>query len=204
MARFRILIAVLAVLGGSACQSHGTQQGPTGPPGSSSPTTSETVPTPTSAPTRTPLPRATTHASAVLGQPVVLDVGDGVQLAVTLQSTALRPEFVGTARPFSMFLRLENVGERDYRGSPGKGAMLTDDMDARVRWVPHPAKDELLVDAPAFGYSNDDFARRVELAAGRTKQGVIVFLVPGGPREVHLHLSVGGATADLTTNFGLL
>ncbi|MEX2274199.1 MAG: hypothetical protein WEA10_01345 [Actinomycetota bacterium] len=130
--------------------------------------------------------------------------GGANDLVVTLETTAFDPVFDGPDRTFWMYLTVENAGESTWRGVPEADALLTDELDGRFRPERAPSRRERSSDAGSFGYDDVDLTRPIAVAPGGSVQGVLVFRVTGGPREVVLDLDLGDdLRAAFVTNFGL-
>jgi hypothetical protein len=159
-------------------------------------------PTPAPRYTFTPTPAPPRDAPAPLDQPVELGTG-GDDLVVTLTGTAFDPEFVTPERTFWMYLSIENRGKEPWRSRPAT-AVLRDELGGRFRADPRPTPAELVSDARSFGFRDADLSRPISVRPGETLEGVLLFHVPGAPREVVLDADLGlGVRAEFVTNFGL-
>ena len=194
-----LAMTVLLLVATASCTG---DEPPAPAPGTSTDAGTGTTPAPRYTWTPSPVPPRP-ESPAPLKQPVALSTA-GTDLVVTLDTTAFDPVFDGPDRTFWMYVTIENVGNKAWRGSPGAGAVLTDELDGRFRPDTAPSSTERSSDAAAFGHDDTDLTRPVAVAPGDSVQGVLVFHVSGGPREVVLDLDLGdGMQAGFVTNFGL-
>jgi hypothetical protein len=207
---FRRLVplVLLPILALTACDPAATATGPeatttASAPPLASPTNAAHLPDPLVP--YSPAPRdlePTTEGFA--GDTLTLPTSDGGTLRVRLDSSALRKDFEGDLRAFSVWLTVENPDGEPWTGEPGAAMTITDPAGVVYEPIPSPTDADLHPTPEVYGMSNADLTAPTTIDPGGIVQGVTVFRMPGGFRPIVVRLTLdGGVTwGAWETSFG--
>ncbi len=139
-----------------------------------------------------------------VGQTLTLDV-EGTPLRVTFLSTALDSVAAIPDRPrtFSVWFSVENAGDEPWTGNLGSGALITDEFAGAV--APQSSPSSFSAAAERLGYRNRNLATELSIEPGARVDGVMVFELYGGNRDIELVLEPAGSEGPVTwlTKFGI-
>lgn len=138
------------------------------------------------------------------GSTLTLPTKDGGTLLVTLDSSALRQEWIDDLRSFSVWFTVENAGEQAWRGTPGAVMTITDVNEQIYEPVTDVVPTDLHPTPETYDASNDLLTEPVTIGPGESIQGAVVFRMPGGFRPITVRMSVDGGTTSgaWATSFG--
>ena len=199
---FRVILSVAALaLLSTACD-------PDTPSPSVSPSSQTGAPSPDDgyvppySPSPTPIQEV---MNGFVGETLTLPTVGGGKVYVTIESTAMTLEPVNDARSLSVWMSLQNPGDKAWTGVPGGFMTITDERGAKFPAVPTPTEADLHPDPGRYGYSNKDLHKQVTIQPGDTMQGVVVFRPVGGNRPIQIHMSLDKGTtfAIWVTNLGV-
>lgn len=202
-----LVLAVVFVVAVAACESGGSVPASTDASSTSQPQPASPDPSasPSFAPVyEPPAPSGEPITEGYVGQTLTLDVA-GSPLRVTFQSTALDSvaAIPDQPRTFSVWVAVENAGNEPWTGSLGSGTLITDEFAGAV--APLASPTSFSAAAERLGYRNRNLAAELSVEPGATIQGVLVFELYGGNRDVELVIEPSGSAGPVVwlTKFGI-
>ena len=135
---------------------------------------------------------------------LTLPTADGATMLVSVDSTAIKREFVGSYRAMSVWATFENPGEEPWTGVPAGFATIADEAGAVFEPITDPPAADLHPKPERYDASNRDLTRQVTIDPGERLQGVIVFHPTGGNRFITISISAnaGGVWGEWATTMG--
>jgi hypothetical protein len=134
------------------------------------------------------VPRTTGFVTETLTLPVTEDT----RLLVTVDSTAIKREYVGSYRAMSVWVTYENPGDEPWSGVPAEDATISDEAGSVFEPIPDPPASDLHPDPARYDASNRDLTEPTTIGPGKRIRGVIVFHPTGGNRFITISISMDG------------